>query len=452
MNFGIVSVLPIFVCLAMIFIFRNAFYAIGAGALTALLIIVAQTGRFVLPQALTEVITSSSTLKTIGFILLVGALVSAMDKSGGVRGMIAFLEKKNVNISSKIGVQLFTMLIGVLMFVDATSSMAMTSVVGKPLFNKAHIKTEKLALIVNSTSSPIAWLIPFGGAGALTAGLLSQFDEIGDDAFMYVIKAVPFHFYTIVLLLLLVVTVLMGKDFGPINKLPFEEITENESDDKSFETKSTCMVLPIVSLLFFIALILLVTGKGNILKGDSSGAVFYSAVITLVINLLYMKAKGFASVRTTLGWYLSGIKSMLMISLLLVIAFIFSNLLSKVGTADYLIGLFTVIKPQLLPLIAFILSAVISFSTGTSGGTVAVVTGIIIPMALMKGLSVPLVTGAIISGSVFGDQNSVISDTVILTSSLTGVNTLTHVRTQLPYTLTSLVISAGLYAVAGFAF
>lgn len=450
MDYGFLSVIPILVCFTVIIAFKNAFLAIGSGIVTALVVVFIGSREMVLFDTLFEVFSSVSTVKTTLFILIVGALVFSMEKSGGIHGMISYLERKNLNIKSKVGVQLFSMLIGILMFVDATSSMAMVAIVGKPLFQKAQIKTEKLALIVNSTASPIAWFIPFGGAGALTAGLLSQNEQIGSNAFSYVIKAMPFQFYTIILLLLLATSIIFKFEIGAIKKIPFEntKIDTGSSNEKS--GKPIYMILPIALLFVGIALILLVTGNGNIMNGDSSSAVFYSGLLSLLITLVYFKTRKVASVKQSLIWYYEGAKSMFVVTLLLVVAFIFSNLLGKAGTAQYLVSLFDVVSPKLLPLITLLLASIIAFSTGTSGGTVAVVTSLIIPMALIQGSSIPLVIGAVISGSVFGDQNSVISDSVILTSSLTGVNSIKHVKTQLPYTLIALFISAILYLIFGF--
>ena len=450
MDYGFLSIIPILVCFGIIVVFRNAFIAIGSGIITALVVIFIGSREVVLIDTLGEVFSSVSTIKTTLFILLVGALISAMEKSGGISGMIAYLEQKNLNIQSKVGVQLFSMLIGILMFVDATSSMAMVAIVGKPLFQKAQIKTEKLALIVNSTASPIAWFIPFGGAGALTAGLLSQHPQIESDAFSYVIKAMPFQFYTVILLLVLITSIIFKFEIGAIRKIPFKNTGINKPKEDGQVGKPIYMLLPIIILFVSIAIILLVTGNGNIMSGDSASAVFYSGLLALIITLIYFKFKKVATIKRCLTWFYQGAKTMFVVTMLLVVALIFSNLLSKAGTAHYLVSLFDVVSSEFLPFITFILAAVIAFSTGTSGGTVTVVTSIIVPMALIQGSSIPLIIGAIISGSVFGDQNSVISDSVILTSSLTGVNAVEHVKTQLPYTVIALVISAVLFLVAGF--
>ncbi|MGI5989902.1 MAG: Na+/H+ antiporter NhaC family protein [Lachnospiraceae bacterium] len=449
MNFGFASLIPIIICFAIVIIFKNPYIGIAGGIVAGTLLIFFLSHDFVLGSSVLEVLQSSPTMKTTLFVLIVGALIGAMEHSGGINGLVAWLDKKKINIHSKVGVQLFTMLIGMLMFVDGTSSMATTSVVGKPLFEKAGIRKEKLALIVNSTASPIAWLIPFGGAGALTSGLLSQIDEIGDTSFQTVVRAIPFQFYTLLLLVLLFLSIVLKFEIGPLAKLPPVESQSTSEEKSQIKGRARDMLLPLAVLLGGIALILAVTGQGNIMQGDSGSAVFYSGIVALIFTLIFYAASGTASVRDTVRWYGKGAGSLLAITFLLFMAYIFSNILGKIGTAEYLVGLFDTVPAALLPLLTLLVSALIAYCTGTSGGTVAIMTGLIVPMALLQGVSVPLVVGAIISGGVFGDQNSVISDSVILTSSMTGVDAVTHVRTQMPYCLIALGAAAVLYLIFG---
>ncbi len=459
MSYGAVSLIPIILCFSLIFISKNAFVAIISGIVAAVAIILVGEGNFVLLQSVADVYSSASTVYSVLFVLIVGALIKATDLSKGVSGLMVYLERKKLNITSPILVQLFTMCIGMLLFVDATSSMAITSVVGKPLFQKANISTEKLALITNSTASPIAWLVPFGGAGALMTGLISAVDGIEQDAFGYVLQAVPLQFYTIVLLVFLVITVVGGFDLGSLKHYEASnpegaqgkaQATISKADTTQAEGKARNMIVPIVLLLVCIFTILAITGGGNIFKGNGSAAVFYGGLITLGVTLVFYLAQKTATLGECLGWYLAGVKSMFVVTLLLAVALVFSDLLAKVGTAAYLVGVFDVLPANFLPLIALLLSAVIAFSTGTSGGTVAIVTGLLLPMAVMSNVSIPLVLGAIVSGAVFGDQNSVISDSVIVTSSVTGVDAITHVKTQMPYTIIALGVSAVLYFILGF--
>lgn len=447
MQYGAVSLIPILICFTLIFISKNAFVSILSGIGAGVVILFICEGEFVLFQSVIDVYASSSTVKTVLFILIVGALIQATERSEGVAGLIGFLERKKLNITSPVLVQLLAMVMGMLLFVDATSSMAVTAVVGKPLFQKANLSTEKLALITNSTAAPIAWLVPFGGAGALMTGLIAPLEGIEGDAFGYVLQAVPLQIYTITLLALLAISVVGRFELGAIAKC-----TAGEPQVVTSQTNGRArnMLLPVGLLLVFIFAILAITGGGNIYKGDGASAVFYGGLLALLVTMVVYVWQKLTTVAGCLGWYWAGVKSMAMVTLLLAVALVFSDLLSKIGTAAYLVGMFQVISPKFLPLIALLLSALIAFSTGTSGGTVAIVTGLLLPMAVMSQVDIPLVLGAIVSGAVFGDQNSVISDSVIVTASVTGVDAITHVKTQLPYTCIALGISAVAFGVLGF--
>ncbi len=451
MDYGIFSLIPIVICFSLILIIKNPFISILSGIASALIIIFVGENIFVGGDMLFTLVTNVSSMKTTLFILLVGAIISATDKSGGVDGLIKYLQNKNVKTDSKLVAQLSAMLIGTLMFVDGTSSMAITAVVGKPLFKSAKIPTEKLALITNSTASPIAWIIPFGGAAALTTGLLATIENLEGNEFSYVVSAIPFQFYTLALFLFLLITIIFNFEIGPVKKIKYEEKKHEDEKKKQIKdnAKARNMIAPLIVLVSGIFIILFVTGSGNIMMGDGASAVFYSALITLAIALLYYKVQNF-TFKEVFTWYFEGFKKTFAVTLLLFIAYIFSDSLARVGTAVFLLNLFEVVSIQFLPIMIFLLASIISFSTGTSGGTTAIIVPLAIPMAILGGGNIALTLGAIISGAVFGDQNSVISDSVIFTSSMTGVDAVKHVKTQLPYTLVALAIAGLLYLILGF--
>ncbi len=444
MDYGVLAIMPIALCFILIFTSKNAYVAISCGIVSGLGIILYKENVFILLEAIESVFSNISTIKTIVFILIVGALTNALDKSGGVNGLISYLDKKKINTNSKILTQLFAMLIGILLFIDASSSMAVTSVVGKPLFKRANLSAEKLALITNSTAAPIAWIIPFGGASALLSALLSSLDGI-NEPFQYVLQAIPFQFYTISLLIFLLISIVFNFEIGGIKKAKQE--INMESSIIYEDAKARNMVIPVLVLLGSIFTILFVTGKGNILQGDTSNAVFYGGLIALAVSALLYKVQNTANFIQIGTWYVNGIRSMFMITMLLFMAFIFSFLLTRIGTATYIMGVFHYVPIEFLPLMTFLIASLIAFSTGTSGGTVSILVAFVVPIAIAYDISIPIVVGAIVSGAVFGDQNSIISDSVIMTSSMTQVDAFQHVKTQMPYTLVAFLISAILYLI-----
>ncbi len=449
MDIGILSLFPIAICLALILLTKNAFISILSGLFTASIIIFFETGvMFTTVNSIIGIASDPYQFKIIGFVALTGAIVGAMQQSGGIDGVVNLLQKRKINSSSKVMGQLFTMLIGMLMFMDGTSSMAVTAVVGKPIFKEAKLPKEKLALIVNSTAAPIAWIIPFGGAGAMIAGALNGAGVDETLSFGYVLEAVGFQFYTILLLIILALSIVFNKEFGPIKDIPYEEhvLSEIAVNDK----KAINMILPISVLIISIISMILYTGEGNILYGDGATAVFTSGFITLIFTIIFYRLQNLADFNTILSWAFGGIKNMVEICVLLLIAFAFGKIIGEIGTASYLVQLTDFIPNSIMPLAILVLCSIIAFATGTSSGTVAIMIPLVIPVIVATGGNIPLAVGAAVSGAVFGDQNSVISDSVIMTSSMTGVEPITHVKTQMPYTLLSLGISSVLYLILGF--
>ncbi len=449
MELGIISILPITICLALILLTKNAFISIFSGLFTASIILFFTNGTtFTVLNSIINIATDPYQFKIIGFVVLTGALVGAMQQSGGIDGVVNLLKKRKTNSSSKVTGQLFTMLIGILMFMDATSSMAVTAVVGKPIFKESKIPKEKLALIVNSTAAPIAWIIPFGGAGAMIAGALNGAGVDSSISFGYVLEAVGFQFYSIILLIILALSIILKKEIGPVKDMVYidEELEEIKVEDK----KAINMILPIIVLIISILVMILYTGNGNILLGDGATAVFTSGFFTLVFTIIFYRIQNLGDFNTIFSWVFAGMKNMVEICVLLLIAFAFGSVIHQIGTASFLVQVTQFIPNSILPLAVFVLCSLVAFATGTSSGTVAIMIPLVIPVIISTGGSIPLAVGAAVSGAVFGDQNSVISDSVIMTSSMTGVEPITHVKTQMPYTLLSLFISSILYLVLGF--
>ncbi len=450
MEYGFISLIPIIVVLVLIFVSKNAFVSIIVGLLTGSVIILIGEGETLMAlNSVVGVFASASNVMVIFFVMLVGGLLGLMRHSGGLNGLVLYLSRKKEKANSKVMAQLFVMLIGILMFVDATSSVATTALVGRPLFYQNKLSKDRLGLICNSTSSPIAWIIPFGGAAALVAGALNNVDGI-TNGFELTLRAVPFQFYTIILMVIIFLSVVLKFEFG--KRKTEEEITSQYQDisEEKLQGKARNMIVPLIVLVVSIFVLLLVTGGGNIMSGDGSTSVFLGGIIAIAFAIIFYSFQKICKVSQSIQWCFDGMKDMLEVTVLLIVAFGFSSMIGYLGTANYLVLITANLPTALLPVLALILSAVIAFCTGTSAGTVLLMIPLIIPMGLGDEAMIVLLTGAIISGSVFGDQNSVISDTVIMTSSMIGIDPIDHFKTQIPYTGLAVLVSAVLYLVVGF--
>ena len=197
--------------------------------------------------------------------------------------------------------------------------------------------------------------------------------------------------------------------------------------------------------------VLLVTGGGNIMKGAGLQALIWSVVCALVTILVLCIAEKVFTLDEAIREMFTGMSHMLSIAFILLLGFTMGTVVKGLGTGAYLSSLFQkLLSPGLLPALTFLIALMLSFATGTSMGTMAIMAVISLPMALEMGISIPLVAGAMFGGSIFGDHTSPISDTTIMTCSTTGCDIIDHVKTQAPYCAGIAVISFVLYLVFGF--
>ncbi len=460
-SYGILSLLPVVISLVLAFWKKNVFIALLAGLFTGAFIIGADVGSFFIGfDAIASVFASASSAKTTYFLLLTGSLVFVVEISGGVEGLILYLTEKKDIVKSKMGAQLISFIAGLFIFVDATSSIAITALIGKPFFEKYKLPKEKLALISNSTGSPIAWLIPFGGAGALLTSVIHNVllnIGIEESAFNIMIKSIGFQFYSISILVIVSISIIFQVEIGKMKRLTQEldtniEITNYKTKiPKGKRALARNMVIPIVLLMLSIFIILFYTGNGNPMIGDGATAVFTGGCVTLFFTAIYYIYQKLTTMETYIQWCFEGMKNIFPIVVILVLAYAFGDIVSQLGTAEYIARFAQYIPPSIVLVMILIISSIISFSSGSSSAAIILLMPIMLPIAYSNGIPLNYVIGAVVSGAVFGDQSSPISDSVILTSSVTGTDVMNHVKTQLPYSGLALGISMMLFIALGFA-
>lgn len=460
MNYGIWSIVPIIITLAIAFWRKNVFLALLSGIAVSTVIIGAATGNFLTGlESIPAVFTDMSTTKTTLFILMTGAIMTVVSRSGGVEGLVRYCTEKRKLVKSPVGAQLISFVLGLLLFVDGTSSIAVTALVGKPFFKKYGVPEEKLALISNSTGSAVAWIVPFGSACAvLTAFFTPVAKELGitQDPFSVVMSSVVFQFYTIALLILILASILFRFNIGPMKKAFHrgQETGEEYQYETRVEDKAQVlarnMLLPIAFMVACIFAVILITGQGDLASGNGGTAVFVAGLLTLLLTGAWYVARRLTTVDEYTAWCMDGMRNMLDLVVILVLAYAFGSLLSVLGTAGFLAQYAQLMSKAVMLAAGFLIATVIAYATGTSGGTAAVLVPVLVPVLVSLGIPATFVLGAIISGAVFGDQNSPISDSVILTASVTGVPIMDHVRTQTPYTVIAWGAALVGYLILGF--
>ena len=357
-----------------------------------------------------------------------------------------------------MGVEFFTFLLGLLLFIDALSSIIITSSVGKPFFKKYHLPDEKLALISNSTGAAITWLIPFSGAGALMTSFLAPIVlDLGLDInpFYLLMTAVPYQFYTLSLFDILLFVLFTRRDIGPMKKLMQEKELAHHDADFEFGTEipagrtasASSLILPVTLLVGIAFSIIYVTGQGNIMQGNVTIAMFASGILTLLLTGVWYVVRKLVTMQKYIDWCLEGMHGMFEVILIFVLAYAFGSMLHLLDTAGYMAHYAVYFPNTFIILVVLAFTSCVAYATGSSSATVALLFPIFVPMAHQLGIPLPWIVGTMISGAIFGDQNSPISDSVILTAKISGVDIISHVRTQIPYTGLALLCAFIGYAV-----
>jgi len=376
-------------------------------------------------------------LKTLAFVILAGSIMALIEKSGGVAGFVNYVLHTKGHVKSERSALMLSYILGVVIFIETSITALVSGAVGKPLCDKYKIPHAKLAFVCDSTSAPIGSLIVLNGYGALLLGLISTQISLGymeGNATEILINTVKYNFYAITALIVTFLFIYFSFDIGPMKKTPYVSHSSVSLDDTM--SSMYYMLLPVGMMVSLVFVFLYITGDGEILKGSGSSSIFYTILTTFIFTFFYFIFTKNMSFSTWTKTAYKGAKSFTPISFLLVFAFALGDVTGELKTGAYLASLaYETVSPYFLASLIFLLSAIISFSTGTSWGTFSIMIPIAVPMAAGMDVDLTLAMAAVISGGIFGDHCSPISDTTIISSMAADCEVIEHVKTQLPYAL-----------------
>ncbi len=470
MDFGILSVIPPLCTIALAIITKNVFLALMIGVVLGNLILDGGNILAALNDSLNGVINvfaSSGNTITLASILLIGAIIYIIEKSGGITGFVDVMIKKRAIIKSKKGANFFTWLLGVLIFTSGSLSCMVVGSVSRPINDALKVPHEKAAFLVHSTSTPVCVLIPLSGWLAAMIGYLTSGGVAEGEAMSVLVKSIPMNFYCMVAVIGCLVLSLMGKDFGPMKKAeeraaatgylddpksnPYASTGDEDIELDTDKSRAINLILPLLGMILGVIVTLFVTGGGNILNGSGMQALLWGVFTALVVCGILTIGQKIYTFGQFIEQIFKGSSTMLSIAAILMFAFTLSPIVSTLGTGAYLSSIFEqFLTPALLPMLVFVMACLLSFSTGTSMGTMAIMAVIALPMATNLGMSIPLVASAVWGGSIFGDHASPVSDTTIMSCATTGCNIIDHVKTQIPYVAVFAALTIVYYLVAGF--
>lgn len=462
-SYGILSLLPAFIALVLAFITREAIFSLLIGVLVGILV-TGQNILFGFTGILEEALGNADFIWVLNIEIFVGIMIAYFQKSGAIKAFSEVIEKRNIKTR---GAQILSWLLGIFIFFSDYFSPLYVGTVMRDITDKARVSREKLAYICDSTSAPVCTVIPFSSWGVYMAGLLVGIGAFVDRniAMNAVVKMVPYNFYGI-LSVVMVGLIALGiiPDYGPMAKaekraretgkvigddarpLLGKELSEIQPKEG---VKPNLFINFLAPALIIISITLgtyITIGSAKTLEG------FVAAVAFQFVTMLIQKM---GTIPELIETAVEGIKGIISAVLILALAYSLNAISQQLGTAEYVISVTSSwMTPTLLLVFTFLIAAFVSFFTGTSWGTYAIITPIVIPLAfkLTGGEINSLIyasIAAILGGGCFGDHCSPLSDTTILSSLAAGSDHIDHVKTQLPYALTVAGISSILYIIVG---
>ena len=468
MQYGFWSVVPPLLTIVLALVTKKVFISLLIGIFTSSMVLCGGAPLTGLNDAFYSFIhtfeSNGNTITLISF-LLIGALIYLIEKSGGVEGFTEVMLKKRALIKTKRGANIFTWLLGIIIFTSGSLSCMVTGSVSRPFNDALKVPHEKSAFIVHATSTPWCVLFPLSGWLAALAGYLTSGGVPENEAISVLLRSIPLNFYCILAVFGTLAVSLFRINIGPMRKTEERAektgaldnpgrggtLTEEVMSPSKAKPRVLNMLLPMGVLIATILAVLTITGKGNPTQGAGMQSLLWGCILAVLTICILCVAQKLFSVDEVINEMFKGMGTMLPVAGILLFGFTMGNLVKDLDTGNYLTSVFMgVLSPALLPALSFLLCMLLSFATGTSMGTMAIMSVICLPMAISMGISIPLVAGAVFGGSIFGDHSSPISDTTIMSCATTGCDIIDHVKTQMPYVLIFAAISLVLYVVLGF--
>ncbi|NLP09047.1 sodium:solute symporter [bacterium] len=465
-DYGWLSILPPLAAIVLAIRSKQVFLSLFAGVFLGYTILAGGNplkGVVNALEACVGVFSDAGNTKVILFSCMVGALITFTQYSGGMEGFVQWVTRRGW-VTTPRQAALLAFFTGMVVFVESSICVLVAGSVSRPLFDKLKVSREKLAYICDSTSAPKCILIPLNAWGAFIIGLLQE-QQVGHPVQAFV-ASMPFNFYAIIAILLVLWTILSQKDLGPmavaekrvqqgkIARDGAEPLVSQEvlavQPKPGVPLRAVNMVLPIGVMVLMMPVGLLITGHGDLMQGSGSTSVFWAVLMGLAVAAIAYRLQGLLTFREIMDQFMKGVGGLVSLAALMMLAFAIGANCRALGTGPYVAGLADAfITPKLVPALLFLISCGIAFATGTSWGTFAIMIPIAMPMVEPLGLHMGMTLAAVLGGGVFGDHCSPISDTTIISSMASACDHIDHVATQLPYAVSAAGVSLLCYAVLG---
>lgn len=413
------------------------------------------------------VLSDSYNVGILVFLVILGTMVCLMNKAGG---SAAFGRWASSHIKSRAGAQLATILLGVLIFIDDYFNCLTVGSVMRPVTDKQNVSRAKLAYLIDATAAPVCIIAPISSWAAAVTGFVE-----GEDGFSIFIRAIPYNFYALLTIVMMVGMVLMKVEYGPMKvhetnakkgdlyttpDRPYANAEEDMTDNG--KGKVIDLLIPILSLIICCVIGMIYTGGffdgvgfvEAFSNSDASVGLVLGSFFGFIITIILYVVRKVLSFSDCMSCIPDGFKAMVPAILILTFAWTLKAMTDSLGAKEFVAGMMETSAQglmNLLPAIIFLVACFLAFATGTSWGTFGILIPIVVAVFEGRNETMMIISiSACMAGAVCGDHCSPISDTTIMASAGAQSNHINHVNTQLPYAITCAAVSFVTYIVAGF--
>ncbi len=504
-RFGVLTLLPPLVAIALAFITKETILSLFVGVFVGEFMVCVNNLNIVESAVNAflaignQVITCMADPWNAGIILqclLIGGVIQLITKMGGAKALADALAKR-ANTPRKA--QLISWFLGLCVFFDDYANSLIVGPIMRPVMDKLKVSREKLAFVVDATAAPVAGIAIISTWIGLEISLIAAgFQSIGMNVsgFGIFLQTIPYRFYNILILIFIVISALTLYEFGPMKKAEQKARQRKESEPiqaleapgfdeiqpvEGIKLSIWNAIIPIGTLIIGALIAFYWSGYTTILGGedqalitlmqtaplsfngifealaasDASVALFQAALLASIVAIVMAVVEQIMTIEQAISEWVGGMKTIVITGVILLLAWSLGGVIGDIGTADYLVSILKDTLPfWILPTLIFVLGALISFATGTSYGTMSILMPLTIPLAWAVNPEMGFVivcTSGVLTGAIFGDHCSPISDTTILSSMGTSCNHIDHVQTQIYYAIFVAIIAIVFgYIPAGF--
>ncbi|MFN3411871.1 MAG: Na+/H+ antiporter NhaC family protein, partial [Exilispira sp.] len=504
-SFGWLSLLPALIAITLCIVTKNVIPSLLLGIFSGVFIINGYNPITALVDTASKYVVGKGVADSwnaglLVFCLIIGGMVGVMNKSGGMQAVALQIAKK---AKSKVSAQVATTSLGILVFIDDYASCLITGNTMRPITDAQRISREKLSFIVDATAAAISSVIPVSTWIAMELGLIQEgLADVGikGNAIVVFMQSIPYRFYIIFLVVFMFASFLMKRDYGSMLKAeirarktgevyakdshPMYQEDKNILPDEGVKGNVFDFILPILTFIIvtvvglrynggaaliseetkvissgFFKMIAEVNGEKTIYtfrdilgNADSSVVLTWASFVSSIEIILQVIIEKRMSFTKAIDAWINGVRSMILAVIILALALTLKSVIDEMGTASFIVELTRpILNGAWIPLVVFLIACILSFATGTSWGTMAILMPIAIPLAAAaskaNGVLTPSIVatiGSVLGGAIYGDHCSPISDTTILASTAAGSDHIAHVTTQLPYAST-VALAGGIF-------